>query len=227
MVSSLLGFDPMCFFVIDDASSSGLILSHVLLRQTLSSSSISSTADEGFHFLQAEDCLIQTTFGEITERRRNYGRNGGDCDTCVVCLSQLEMEDEDYVDNGKSNKLSAVYANKVELPELFDKVLLREIDKQESNSCSLQESEKLQLNGKSRGSKGKKTRKKKPDGNAGMVDLWSMLTQYTQAVASYDRRNADELLKQIRPNSSPSSTTLASFISPVFVLPYKSLSQAS
>ncbi|KAM0970034.1 hypothetical protein FF1_018185 [Malus domestica] len=132
MVSSLLGFDPMGFFVFDDSSSSGLILSHVLykaafvialmrwvvfwalrFRQTLSSSSASSTAEEGFDFLQAEydkescsssssastqlirDCLIQTTFGEITDRRGNYGSNGGgDCDTCAVCLSQLEMGDE-------------------------------------------------------------------------------------------------------------------------------------
>ncbi|KAM2657596.1 hypothetical protein EV1_012938 [Malus domestica] len=52
-------------------------------------------------------------------------------------------EDDDSVDEGRSNKLSAVYADEVELLELFDK-----------------ESEKLQLNGKSRRSKGKKTYKK-------------------------------------------------------------------
>ncbi|TQD71262.1 hypothetical protein C1H46_043206 [Malus baccata] len=45
---------------------------------------------------------------------------------------------------------------------------------------------------------------KKPDDNAGIVGVWSMLTQWAQAVASYDTRNADELLKQIRLNSSPS-----------------------
>ncbi|XP_068344953.1 RING-H2 finger protein ATL65-like [Pyrus communis] len=134
MVSSLLAFAPMGFFVVDNASSSGLILSHVLykaafvialmrcvvfwalrLRQTLSSSSASSSsaAEQGFDFLQAEydkescsrsssastqlirDCLIQTTFAEVTKRRRNYGSNGGgDCDTCAVCLCQLEMGDE-------------------------------------------------------------------------------------------------------------------------------------
>ncbi|CAN6563568.1 unnamed protein product [Malus baccata var. baccata] len=134
MVSSLLAFAPMGFFVIDDASSSALILSHVLykaafvialmrwvvfwalrLRQTLSSSSASasSAAEQGFDFLQSEydkescsrsssastqlirDGLIQTTFEEVTRRRGNYGSNGGgDCDTCAVCLSQLEMGDE-------------------------------------------------------------------------------------------------------------------------------------
>ncbi|BFG34099.1 hypothetical protein CerSpe_203730 [Prunus speciosa] len=120
-----------------------------------------------------------------------------------------QREDDDDLDEGRSNKQSAVYADESELPELFDKVLLCQGEKQESQSCSPQESEhkeesgKLQLNRKSRGSKGKKTRKKKPDDNSGGVDLWTLLTQCAQAVASYDIRTANEQLRQIRQHSSP------------------------
>ena len=35
------------------------------------------------------------------------------------------------------------------------------------------------------------------------MDLWTLLTQCAQAVANYDQRNANELLKQIRQHSSP------------------------
>ncbi|ONH97423.1 hypothetical protein PRUPE_7G189400 [Prunus persica] len=90
------------------------------LRQRLLSSSSSSSSfvsDHGYNFLEVEhgelqnyppvpsscassstqlirDCLVQTTFEEITNRQGSYRASSSGCDTCAVCLSQLEMEDQ-------------------------------------------------------------------------------------------------------------------------------------
>ena len=56
----------------------------------------------------------------------------------------------------------------------------------------------------SRQPKGSKSaRSKRQNKKEKVVDLCTMLTQCAQAVASYDQRNAVELLKQIRQHSSP------------------------
>ncbi|XP_050368737.1 scarecrow-like protein 11 [Argentina anserina] len=115
-------------------------------------------------------------------------------------------EDGDYVDEERSYKQSAVYADEIEPEEMFDQVLLCQGHK---SSPTPQVSElkdgngKLQRTGKAKGSKAKKTGKKKPDDNKEMVDLRTLLTQCAQAVASYDKRNATEQLKLIRQHSSP------------------------
>ncbi|XP_062015233.1 scarecrow-like protein 30 [Rosa rugosa] len=115
-------------------------------------------------------------------------------------------EDGDYLDEERSNKQSAVYADEIEPEEMFDQVLLCQGHK---SSSSPQVSElkdgngKLQRNGKPKGSKAKKTGKKKADDNKEVVDLQTLLTQCAQAVASYDKRNANEQLKLIRQHSSP------------------------
>ncbi|XP_009364373.2 scarecrow-like protein 11 [Pyrus x bretschneideri] len=133
----------------------------------------------------------------------NLDKDGSDSSNGSRSKRSHQREDEDSLDDWRRNKDPAVYADEFELPQLFDEVLLCQGEKQESNSCSPKESEKLQLNRKSKVSKGKKTRKKKLDDNAGMVDLWTLLTICAQSVASYDKRKANEQLKQIRLNSSP------------------------
>ncbi|KAL6200228.1 hypothetical protein ACLB2K_030010 [Fragaria x ananassa] len=57
--------------------------------------------------------------------------------------------------------------------------------------------------GEKGGSNGKTTVRKKKDDNREVVDFQSLLTQCAKSVASYDRRTANELLKQIRQHSSP------------------------
>ncbi|KAL6223283.1 hypothetical protein ACLB2K_006670 [Fragaria x ananassa] len=54
------------------------------------------------------------------------------------------------------------------------------------------------LSGGSKSARSKRQNKKEK-----VVDLCTMLTQCAQAVASYDQRNAVELLQQIRQHSSP------------------------
>jgi len=118
-----------------------------------------------------------------------------------------QRQDGDDQEEGRNNKQSAVYAGDSAPLDMFDKVLLlcnRGDDN--SASCGPHESSgngggssrKLQPNGKT-------TRSKKQGNNKGeLVDLWTLLTQCAQAVASGDQRTGNELLKQISPHSSPS-----------------------
>lgn len=117
-----------------------------------------------------------------------------------------EREDTDLED-GRSNKQSAVYEDDSELSELFDKVLLCARPKEVSSVCTLNEmvqngENKNQQNGQSNGSSGGKTRSKKQN-NKDVVDLRTLLVLCAQAVTADDRRTANELLKKIRQHSSP------------------------
>ncbi|XP_057449205.1 scarecrow-like protein 30 [Lotus japonicus] len=114
------------------------------------------------------------------------------------------MNNFSHVEEERSNKLSAVYSDDSELSEMFDEVLLCKDGKSPSFFCF--NHEPSQIAG-SRGSNGKTSRSKKGSKKGTSptttVDLWTLLTQCAQAVASYDQRNASEILKQIRDNSSP------------------------
>ncbi|XP_015952240.1 scarecrow-like protein 30 [Arachis duranensis] len=121
-----------------------------------------------------------------------------------------------HVDDGtqegeRGNKLSAVYADESEPLEMFDAVLLCQDGKSPAIFCGDRESD-------SGGSNVKASRSKKGANKGGAtnkggtisttVDLWSLLTQCAQAVASYDQRSANEILKQIRQNSPASGDGL-------------------
>ncbi|XP_061368463.1 scarecrow-like protein 14 [Gastrolobium bilobum] len=114
------------------------------------------------------------------------------------------MDDISHEEVERGTKLSAVYSDDSEPSEMFDEVLLCRDGKSPSIFENGRESSHVADSG---GSNGKTTRSKKGS-NKGtststMVDLWTMLTQCAQAVASYDQRNASEILKQIRQHSSP------------------------
>ncbi|XP_010256895.1 PREDICTED: scarecrow-like protein 9 [Nelumbo nucifera] len=117
-------------------------------------------------------------------------------------------EDTD-LEEGRSNKQSAVYAEPTVRSEEFDKVLLCTGGKEESSLSILQEalhngtSKNSHQNGHSKGSNGGKSRGKKHGGRKEVVDLRTLLIHCAQSVAADDRRNAGELLKQIRQHSSP------------------------
>ncbi|KAK6646074.1 hypothetical protein PHAVU_L006743 [Phaseolus vulgaris] len=100
----------------------------------------------------------------------------------------------------RGSKVSAVFSDELEPPEILDELLLCQIGRSGSGS---EPSQGVDL----RGSNGKatRTRPKKGSTKAGTaaVDLWTLLTQCAQAVASFDQRNANELLSQIRQHSSP------------------------
>ncbi|KAI4334539.1 hypothetical protein L6164_019220 [Bauhinia variegata] len=105
---------------------------------------------------------------ELKESRKNHGRD----------------QDETDLEEGRKNKLSAVYTDEGELSDLFDKVLLLGIglgkDAPESRIRRQVMSYKKQF-----------------------VDLRTLVILCGQAVSSDDRGTANELLRQIRQHSSP------------------------
>jgi hypothetical protein len=119
-----------------------------------------------------------------------------------------EREDADLED-GRSNKQSAVYVDESELSEMFDRVLICSGKKEEPSVGTLDEgslsgeNKNLQQNGQSNISSAAKTRVKKQSNKNGVVDLRTLLVMCAQAVSSDDRRTVAELLKQIRQHSSP------------------------
>jgi len=101
---------------------------------------------------------------------------------------------------GRGSKVSAIFSDELEPPEILDEVLLYQTGK------TLTQHQQASYNLDS-GGKAKEThlrlKKASTTNNVAAVDLWTMLNQCAQAVASYDQRNTDELLKQIRQHSSP------------------------
>ncbi|KAK6247082.1 hypothetical protein QUC31_018647 [Theobroma cacao] len=109
-----------------------------------------------------------------------------------------QREDDDYLEEGRSNKQSAISLEDSEQSDMFDDVLLCKGENDYSPRCSFNGNSQL------KGSNGGTTRKKKNGKKSEVVDLWSLLTQCAQAVTINDQRTANELLKQISQHSSAS-----------------------
>lgn len=112
--------------------------------------------------------------------------------------------EEVSLERGRSNKQSAVSTESTVSEEMFDMILLNCGQSESVLREALQNetSKNVRQNKQSRGSKGGKARGRKQGGNRDVVDLRTLLTLCAQAVAANDRRNACELLKQIRQHSS-------------------------
>ncbi|XP_059429414.1 scarecrow-like protein 33 [Corylus avellana] len=119
-----------------------------------------------------------------------------------------EREDVE-VEEGKSNKKSAVYVEESELTEMFDKLLLSTEaisllhDNNNNEPVQNEASKASQPNAQLQGVSGGKSRAKKQGKKKETVDLRTLLIQCAQAVSAGDIRTANELLKQIRQHSSP------------------------
>ncbi|KAL4285301.1 hypothetical protein GQ457_16G010270 [Hibiscus cannabinus] len=123
----------------------------------------------------------------------------------LVGRKNHERDDEDLEDE-RSTKQSATYAEESDLSEVFDKVLLCTEGK---SMCGISEiaphgeADTLQKKEQSNGSGVVKTRSKKTGKKKETVDLRTLLILCAQAVSAGDRRTAGELLKQIKEHSSP------------------------
>ncbi|KAK3442113.1 hypothetical protein EUGRSUZ_B02348 [Eucalyptus grandis] len=115
--------------------------------------------------------------------------------------------DKDAFDEGRANKQTALYTEESEFSDLFDKVLL--CNENGEAMCSGDKSVETGLSKdirpqrKKRGSNRGRGRGKK-QGSEYTVDLSTLLILCAQAISTSDFRTANELLKQIRENSSPS-----------------------
>ncbi|CAK9139159.1 unnamed protein product [Ilex paraguariensis] len=119
-------------------------------------------------------------------------------------------ENSDYTEEQRSNKHLASYVEESEQSEMYDKVLLCEPLFHglhiESNVCDTDEVSQYRTRKKlqqSNGSNRGRLHGKEESIGREVVDLRSLLTQCAQAVASYDIKTANELLKRIRQHSSP------------------------
>lgn len=119
-------------------------------------------------------------------------------------------EDGDYVEDSRSNKQFASYAEESdEQTKMYDEVLLcphwNPHLRQESATLpdGVGPRSKLQQNGQLKGSSTGRLRGKKQGNKKEVVDFSTLLTQCAQAVAINDGRTAKELLKRIRQHSSP------------------------
>ncbi|KAF8041240.1 hypothetical protein BT93_B3236 [Corymbia citriodora subsp. variegata] len=107
---------------------------------------------------------------------------------------------------GRANKQTALYTKESELSDLFDKVLLFTdngvgmCSGDESLGTGLRKDLQPQRN-KRRSNRGSGRGKKQ--GSKNTVDLITLLILCAQAISTSDFRTANELLKQIRENSSP------------------------
>jgi hypothetical protein len=116
-----------------------------------------------------------------------------------------ERDDVDVdVEEGRSNKQSAVYVEETELTEMFDKVLLStEALSMLCGNNNNEASKASQPNGQPQGANGGKSRAKKQGKKKETVDLRTLLILCAQAVSAGENRTANDLLKQIRQHSSP------------------------
>ncbi|KAF5744594.1 putative transcription factor [Tripterygium wilfordii] len=119
-----------------------------------------------------------------------------------------DREDSDHLVQERSRKHSAVSleeSEESELTDIFDKVLLCQGESNKSAPSALQslsqDDEAKGMLQQTKGSSGRR-RSRKQGNDKEVVDLWTLLNQCAQAVASYDQRNAVELIKQIRQHSS-------------------------
>ncbi|XP_030464403.2 scarecrow-like protein 34 [Syzygium oleosum] len=115
--------------------------------------------------------------------------------------------DENAFEEGRANKQTALYTEESELSDLFDKVLL--CSENGGAMCSGDKSgetgpsKDIRPQRNKRGSNRGRGRGKK-QGSKNTVDLRTLLSLCAQAISTSDFRTANELLKQIRENSSPS-----------------------
>ncbi|CAK9179441.1 unnamed protein product [Ilex paraguariensis] len=107
------------------------------------------------------------------------------------------------LEEGRSSKQAAVYAESTVRSKEFDLVLLCSRGKGGSAMPSYSESLRHEASKKSKGSSGGKGRGKRQNGKKEVVDLRTLLIHCAQAVAADDRMTIYELLKQIRQHSSP------------------------
>ncbi|PSS09867.1 Scarecrow-like protein [Actinidia chinensis var. chinensis] len=116
--------------------------------------------------------------------------------------------DDEDMEEERISKQAAIFPESTVRSNLFDTVLLCSMGEGKKVLSAYREvlknrtSKKLEQNGQSKESNGRKGRSKKQKGKREVVDLRTLLINCAQAIAADDRRSANELLKRIRQYSS-------------------------
>ncbi|KAI4385556.1 hypothetical protein MLD38_003569 [Melastoma candidum] len=112
------------------------------------------------------------------------------------------VRDDTWAEEGRATKQTAIAGDEGEISDMFDKVLLYE-EAAHTGDCPHGIPKNSPPSGKRRTSKGGKGFVKKQTSKS-TVDLRSLLFLCAESVNGHDLRTANELLKQIRENSSAS-----------------------
>ncbi|KAI9193830.1 hypothetical protein LWI28_000559 [Acer negundo] len=118
-------------------------------------------------------------------------------------------EEGDGLEGRRNSKRSVPSLEESEQSDLFDELMFPKGGSYDFVQCPLFDaarngaSLKLDCKEKKKCSNSRIMRMMKQGDTSEMVDLWSLLTQCAQSLASDDQRTAPELLKQIRQHSSP------------------------
>ncbi|KAM4095672.1 hypothetical protein ACJW30_08G046800 [Castanea mollissima] len=113
--------------------------------------------------------------------------------------------EEIELEEGRSNKQTAVYVEETELSEMFDKVLLctEAPAAMYGDNCEHLQNDVSKAFLETQGGNGGKGSRNKKQVKKETVDLRNLLILYAQAVSAGDVRTANELLKQVRDHSTP------------------------
>ncbi|KAF5954223.1 hypothetical protein HYC85_007079 [Camellia sinensis] len=155
-----------------------------------------------------------TKFAELVPNKKfvNYGLEMKEKNSKVVAQEEKNRRDHSPIgsrekkthhrgngnnaDDGRTNKQLASYTDDSdEQLKMLDNVFSVLI-------CISGPAKKLQQSGSSKGSNGGKGRGRKPGNKKEMVDLQTLLTQCSQAIARADIRSVNEQLNRIRQHSS-------------------------
>ncbi|XP_019161677.1 PREDICTED: scarecrow-like protein 9 [Ipomoea nil] len=159
--------------------------------------------EEGNKFLPTNDKLLASFDANqlVTEEPTR--------ETSEKSLRVRKNPHREDLEDQRSSKQAAIFAESTIRSEEFDIVLLHSMGKGEEALAAYRQNlqsaigKKIQQNGNSKGPGGGKGRGKKQNGKRDVIDLRTLLITCAQAVAADDRRGANELLKQIRQHSSP------------------------
>ncbi|KAM4083313.1 hypothetical protein ACB094_08G046600 [Castanea mollissima] len=113
--------------------------------------------------------------------------------------------EEIELEEGRSNKQTAVYVEETELSEMFDKVLLctEAPAAMYGDNCEHLQNDVSKAFLETQGGNGGKGSRNKKQVKKETVDLRNLLILCAQAVSAGDVRTANELLKQVRDHSTP------------------------
>lgn len=152
--------------------------------------------------LEGKTCMLQDSLALQAAEKSFYdvlNQENPELDSRSGGGRKIRQRDDEHdtPDQIRKHKYMAISREETEETDIFDDVLLCKEDDDENYESEPSCSDKKVLKpSTSRTTTKKKTKRRE------VVDLWSLLTQCAQAVASLDQRTATELLKQIRQHSS-------------------------
>ncbi|KAK7402197.1 hypothetical protein VNO78_14259 [Psophocarpus tetragonolobus] len=153
-------------------------------------------------FLQLQTPLVDSPWSLFQSQSHTMPPMVDGAFSALAPREKRSHQREDYAsdeqEGRRGSKVSAVFSDELEAAGILEEVLLCQTGRSQTPYCAPAEASLSVDLGRSNG----KATKKASTNKGTAVDLWTLLTQCAQAVASFDQRNANDLLSQIRQHSS-------------------------